>query len=281
MARAMTFSSPETRQAVAHLVAKFFLIHLQIEVTKPDAVLLEDFPELPVRQMTVDLIARVRHEFSIAEDETLPGENIFKQWCEANGRFEYEDAAFVGYNRIFLPRLLDLRDGTPESRETFHATMRSSFDRFDYERHGYTVAFFLESESNMRELMRQAVHKYLPGLGTEADGLVLGQSRGFQTAMYEYFEGVLKTTLAANVRLLHGILPQQVASELKRNGFVEPVFFQDAAVLFTDFERFSQFTAHLAPGEVIRRLDTYFTEFDRISAVHGLEKIKTIGGEIN
>jgi class 3 adenylate cyclase len=77
--------------------------------------------------------------------------------------------------------------------------------------------------------------------------------------------------------LLHGILPQQVASELKRNGNVQPVHFQDAAVLFTDFERFSQFTAHLAPSEVLHRLDIYFTEFDRIAAAHGLEKIKTIG----
>ena len=141
MARATTAYSPETRRAVAHLLAKFFLIHLQIEVTKPDAVLLEDYPDLPVRRMTADLIARVRSEFSIDENEALPPENIFKQWCEANGKFGYEDSAFVSYNRIFLPRLLDLRDGTPESQETFYATMRSGFDRFDYERHGFTVAF--------------------------------------------------------------------------------------------------------------------------------------------
>jgi adenylate cyclase len=88
---------------------------------------------------------------------------------------------------------------------------------------------------------------------------------------------ILKTALAENVRLLNGILPEQVAAELKRNGFVEPVYFSDAAVIFTDFEGFSQFTEALAPAEVIRRLDAYFSEFDRISAVYGLEKIKTIG----
>lgn len=47
--------------------------------------------------------------------------------------------------------------------------------------------------------------------------------------------------------------------------------------LFTDFESFSTLTERLAPAEVLRRLDLYFTEFDRISALHGLEKIKTIG----
>jgi len=76
---------------------------------------------------------------------------------------------------------------------------------------------------------------------------------------------------------LNGILPQQVATELKKNGFVVPVHFKDAVVIFTDFEGFSQSTEHLAPAEVISRLDAYFTEFDRITAVHGLEKIKTIG----
>jgi class 3 adenylate cyclase len=95
--------------------------------------------------------------------------------------------------------------------------------------------------------------------------------------MHDYFEGILKTALSENERLLNGILPETVATELKTNGYVEPVYFNDAAVLFTDFEGFSRFTEHLAPAEVIRRLDTYFTEFDHIIARHGLEKIKTIG----
>ena len=119
----------------------------------------------------------------------------------------------------------------------------------------------------MRELLREVVRKSsCPQCAEDADYLVLAQSSAYQTAMYEYFEGVLKTTLAENVRLLHGILPEtRSPRELKTNGYVEPVYFKDAAVIFTDFEGFSQFTEHLAPAEVIRRLDTYFTEFDRIS----------------
>jgi class 3 adenylate cyclase len=129
----------------------------------------------------------------------------------------------------------------------------------------------------MRELLREVVRNQLPEEKAAADFLVLSQSGAYQTAMYEYFEGVLKKALAENVRLLHGILPHQVANELKQNGFVEPVQFKDAAVIFTDFEGFSQCTEKLPPSEVIRRLDAYFTEFDQISARHGLEKIKTIG----
>jgi class 3 adenylate cyclase len=265
------------RHAVARLIATYFLLHLQTEMAKPNSVVFEDYPDVPIREITRAWIERIRREFAIGEDENLPAENIFKRWCDMNGKFDYEDSGLFGYNEMFLPRILDLRDGTAESQEQFFSTTRNRFDQFDYEKQGYTVSFFLNSESNMRELLREAVRKNLPEWRKEGDAVVLAQSAAFQTAMYDYFEGILKTALAENVRLLNGILPQQVATELKRNGFVEPVYFNDAAVIFTDFEGFSQFTEHMTPAEVIRRLDAYFSEFDRISAAHGLEKIKTIG----
>jgi len=265
------------RHAVARLIATYFLLHLEAEVAKPDAVLLEDYPDLPVRDMTRAWIEQVRSEFAIGKEEELPSKNIFKRWCDINGKFDYEDSGLFGYNRIFFPRLLDLREGSAESQARFFNETRAAFEQFDYEKQGYTVSFFLNSEGNMRELMREVVRKNPPDLGKEADKVVLSQSAAFQTAMYEYFEGVLKTALAENVRLLNGILPESVAMELKQNGYVEPVYFTDSAVIFTDFENFSRSTEHLPPAEVIHRLDTYFSEFDRICAAYGLEKIKTIG----
>ena len=270
-------TTPETRHAVAHLAARYFVRHLEAELGKPDDVLLEDYKDLPVREITQGLLQRVRAEFGISEAEKLPAENLFKRWCEINGKFAYEDSAFIGYNQIFLPRILDLRDGTAESQRRHINAMVGTFDRFDYEKQGFTVSFFLNSESTMRELLREVIWKSGMPSPEAADFLVLSQSQAYQTAMYEYFEGVLKKTLAENVRLLHGILPHQVATELRDKGNVEPVYFKDAAVIFTDFEGFSMFTKHLSAAEVIHRLDTYFTEFDHISAKYGLEKIKTIG----
>jgi class 3 adenylate cyclase len=269
--------TPEQRQAVARLVARYFVLHLEAELRKPDEVLLEDYRDLPVREITQGLLRRVRLEFGIGEEEKLPAENLFKRWCEINGKFAYEDSAFIGYNQIFLPRILDLRDGTAESQRRHINAMVGTFDRFDYEKQGFTVSFFLNSESTMRELLREVIWKSGLPAPEALDFLILSQSQSYQTAMYEYFEGVLKKTLAENVRLLHGILPHQVAAELRDKGHVQPVHFKDAAVVFTDFEGFSQLTKHLEAAEVIRRLDTYFTEFDRISAKYGLEKIKTIG----
>ena len=272
-----TTPSLDVRRAVARVIVTYFLLHLETEVQKPDAVLLEDYPDLPIREITRAMIGRVRQEFAISAQEQLPCENIVRRWTKINGKFDYDDSGLFGYNQIFLPRVLDLRDGTPDSQKTFFSAMRATFNRFDYEKQGFTVSFFLNSESNMRELLREVVRRHLPDLGNEADKLVLSQSAAFQTAMYEYFEGILKTALAENERLLNGILPESVAEELKRNGYVEPVYFKDTAVIFTDFEGFSHSTEHLAPSEVIRRLDAYFSEFDRIVAAHGLEKIKTIG----
>jgi class 3 adenylate cyclase len=270
-------ASPGLRHKVARLVARHFIVHLLAELQKPDAVLLEDYKDLPVRQITEGIVERTRLEFDLPESEPLPTYNLFKRWCEINGMFDYDDSAFVGYNQIYFPRLLDLRDGTPESQQLHFDAMRGAFDRFDYEKQGFTVSFFLNSESTMRELLREMLAKELKEEREAADFLILSQSGAFQTAMYEYFEGVLKGALAENERLLNGILPIRVASELKQRGYVEPVHFRDAAVIFTDFEGFSALAEHLTPAEVIRRLDTYFSEFDRISQMHGLEKIKTIG----
>jgi class 3 adenylate cyclase len=266
-----------TRQAVSRLLARFFLLHLEAELAKPDEVLLEVHKDKPVRAMTEELVRQVRSEFAIGPDDPAPAYNLFERWCQINGMFDYADSAFIAYNSVFICRLIDLRDGTPETRETMISRLASGYGSFDYVKEGFSVSFFLDSENLMRELLRQAVRENLPERGDEADALVLSQSRAYQTSIYEYFEGLLKATLADNVRLLNGILPQQVATELKKNGFVQPVYFEDAAVLFTDFERFSQSTAHLPPSEVLRRLDIYFSEFDAIVARHGLEKIKTIG----
>jgi class 3 adenylate cyclase len=277
MSDATTTSPPTARHAVSRLLARHFLVHLHAELQKPNSVLQEVHVDKPVRELTRQLVLRVEKKFGIEPGEPLPAFNLFRRWTELNGKFSYDDSAFIAYNAVFLPRLLDLRDGTAESRANVVEAMRAGYGSFDYEKQGFTVSFFLDSESIMRELLRQAVRDHLPEWAEEGDNLVVVQSRFYQTTMYEYFEGLLKTTLADNERLLHGILPQQVATELKRNGFVQPVHFQEAAVIFTDFERFSEFTVHLPPDEVIHRLDAYFTEFDRISAVYGLEKIKTIG----
>jgi len=269
--------SPEVRAAVSLLFARYFLVHLHAELAKPDEVLQQDYDDIPGREATEAQLAHIRAEFPSAENEPLPEKNLFAIWSEFERNYKYEDLAFVGYGHIYLHRLLDFRDGTPESLDRLLAVMRAVFTKFDYRGARVPISTFLHLENLMRFLMVEIVSESLPQLRTDCVNLILLQSRVYQRDMFEYFEGVLNATLAENVRLLHGILPEEVATELKRNGQVTPKYVPDAAVIFTDFEHFSTTSERLTPAAIVERLDTYFSAFDEIMTRYGLEKIKTIG----
>lgn len=77
--------------------------------------------------------------------------------------------------------------------------------------------------------------------------------------------------------LLLNILPAATARELKQNGRVEAVRFEEVTVLFTDFVAFSKYAEHVEPEQLVESIDFYFRRFDEITLRYGLEKIKTIG----
>ena len=78
-------------------------------------------------------------------------------------------------------------------------------------------------------------------------------------------------------RLLHNILPEETAIELKQNGKVQAKKFESVTVLFTDFKGFTHFAKDLSPEELVNSVDYYFSKFDQIMEKYGMEKIKTIG----
>ena len=47
--------------------------------------------------------------------------------------------------------------------------------------------------------------------------------------------------------------------------------------MFTDFKDFTQVSEKLSAEELVEKIHTYFSEFDRIIEKHGIEKIKIIG----
>jgi adenylate cyclase len=77
--------------------------------------------------------------------------------------------------------------------------------------------------------------------------------------------------------LLLNILPQETAMELKEKGRVAAKRFESATILFTDFKNFTHYAENLPPEELVKSVDFYFSEFDRIVEKYGLEKIKTVG----
>jgi PAS domain S-box-containing protein len=77
--------------------------------------------------------------------------------------------------------------------------------------------------------------------------------------------------------LLHNILPEEVAEELKLKGSADPKYFDSVTVLFTDFKGFTKLSEKLTPKELVFEINECFSAFDHIMQKHGVEKIKTIG----
>ena len=77
--------------------------------------------------------------------------------------------------------------------------------------------------------------------------------------------------------LLLNILPATAAEELKTKGHSDARLFDHATVLFSDFKDFTRVSERVSPAELVKMIDLYFSEFDRIVTRHGIEKIKTVG----
>ena len=77
--------------------------------------------------------------------------------------------------------------------------------------------------------------------------------------------------------LLHTLLPKKAADEIRAIGTVIPRRYENVAVLFCDVTNFTSYCDKHEPEDVVSRLDALFVIFERITARHGLEKIKTIG----
>jgi class 3 adenylate cyclase len=77
--------------------------------------------------------------------------------------------------------------------------------------------------------------------------------------------------------LLLNILPEETATELKQSGSVQAKKFESVTVLFSDFKGFTILAEQVEPEQLVKSIDFYFKEFDKITTKYSLEKIKTIG----
>jgi adenylate cyclase len=78
--------------------------------------------------------------------------------------------------------------------------------------------------------------------------------------------------------LLTNILPASIATRLKdpaRSIIADK--YDDASILFADIAGYTKRAADTTPAELVRFLDTLYTDLDALVDRHGLEKIKTSG----
>lgn len=78
-------------------------------------------------------------------------------------------------------------------------------------------------------------------------------------------------------QLLHNILPEEVAEELKEKGTTTAKYYESVTVMFTDFVNFTEAGERMGSQELVDELHTCFKKFDTIMEKYNIEKIKTIG----
>ncbi|HEY0070143.1 MAG TPA: adenylate/guanylate cyclase domain-containing protein [Chloroflexia bacterium] len=110
---------------------------------------------------------------------------------------------------------------------------------------------------------------------------------GVSTTVYlltQYFARRREEALAAlrieqarSERLLLNVLPPSIAQRLKQNPGVIADAFDEVSILFADVVGFTTISEHVPPEEIVPWLNEVFSDFDRLAARYGLEKIRTIG----
>ncbi|EMG08169.1 adenylate/guanylate cyclase catalytic domain protein [Leptospira interrogans serovar Grippotyphosa str. LT2186] len=249
------------------------------ELSKPEPLQIQiGYDGKTSREANRDILSRLSTEFPKNEQTEGPPFNLIREWAKRNRFFfHYDEYNFDRYNRLYIERLLALRNNTLETNSRFKEATLNNFRQFDYNRTGFSISFLIRVENNMRELMREIIFT-IPNIDyNEAWQIIFEQSKDYQENVNEIFEKRLQDARDESDRLLHNILPVSIAAELKKNNRVSPVYINSATVLFTDFKGFTQISESMSPEELISNLDECFSLFDQICADHGLEKIKTIG----
>ena len=77
--------------------------------------------------------------------------------------------------------------------------------------------------------------------------------------------------------LINRMLPDHVAQALQEGRAVEPEFFDDCTILFSDIVGYTTISSAFAPKEIMSMLDRLYSAFDSLTKKHSLFKVETIG----
>ncbi|KAM3936183.1 guanylate cyclase soluble subunit beta-2-like [Leptodactylus fuscus] len=77
--------------------------------------------------------------------------------------------------------------------------------------------------------------------------------------------------------LLYAMLPQHVANQLKEGKKVQAGDFQSCTILFSDVVTFTNICSECEPIQIVNMLNAMYSRFDRLTSVHDVYKVETIG----
>ncbi|XP_012860528.2 guanylate cyclase soluble subunit beta-2-like [Echinops telfairi] len=77
--------------------------------------------------------------------------------------------------------------------------------------------------------------------------------------------------------LLYAMLPEHVANQLKEGKKVAAGEFETCTILFSDVVTFTNICAACEPIHIVDMLNSMYSKFDRLTSVHDVYKVETIG----
>ncbi|XP_060247265.1 guanylate cyclase soluble subunit beta-2-like isoform X1 [Meriones unguiculatus] len=77
--------------------------------------------------------------------------------------------------------------------------------------------------------------------------------------------------------LLYAMLPEHVANQLKEGRKVAAGEFETCTILFSDVVTFTNICAACEPLQIVNMLNSMYSKFDRLTNVHEVYKVETIG----
>ena len=110
---------------------------------------------------------------------------------------------------------------------------------------------------------------------------VIGMFTSYALERYTRQDFLQKLTIRAQRnqadKLLHNVLPEQIAEKLKLSPQTIAEEFESASVLFADIVNFTPISARFGPLEVVEMLNELFSSFDELVEKYGVEKIQVAG----
>ena len=207
---------------------------------------------------------------------------LLAQRKECNDCLMRAYAAIGDYHKAFNAQsaylqLDDSLDKLNDSKEVTRLELTRTFqDKQIADSLAQTRAAFAIELDHQKEMSRERSRRYIL-IGTGAAALILALALFGRLRYMRRSRAVVQKERERSDELLHNILPEEVADELKAKGSVEARAFDPVTVLFTDFKGFTMMAEKLSAQELVAEIDHCFKGLDAIVEKHRLEKIKTIG----
>jgi PAS domain S-box-containing protein len=187
------------------------------------------------------------------------------------GRFLYVNRAWketLGYSEADLDRLTVFELLHPQSKPQY----QDRFERiFAGEPIDEVTAEFMTKSGQTIFLQGSMNCKYLDGKPVAIRGIFRNITERIKV------EKALQKQQKKTENLLLNILPEPIVDRLKLEPNSIAETYANVTVLFADLVGFTEIASELSALELVELLNLIFSAFDRLTELHQLEKIKTIG----